>query len=79
MDCPVCKGAMITLELDDVEIDHCVGCGGIWLDAGELEMLIDDVQKARNLFESFRVRDTHSEKSRRCPICHKKCKRSSQG
>jgi hypothetical protein len=31
MDCPVCKNAMITLELQDVEVDHCTMCGGIWL------------------------------------------------
>ena len=37
MDCPVCKSAMITMELTEVEIDHCLDCGGIWLDAGELE------------------------------------------
>ncbi len=36
MDCPACKKAMITLELADVEIDHCISCGGIWLDNGEL-------------------------------------------
>jgi len=34
MDCPVCKNAMITLELSEVEIDYCADCGGIWLDAG---------------------------------------------
>ncbi|MFC1884751.1 zf-TFIIB domain-containing protein [Thermodesulfobacteriota bacterium] len=79
MDCPVCRDAMITLELDDVEIDHCVGCGGIWLDGGELEMLIGDVQKTMTLFESFRVSDTHPEKPRRCPICDKKMQKVMAG
>ena len=37
---------MITLELEDVEIDHCLDCGGIWLDAGELELLLDEPEKA---------------------------------
>ena len=53
MDCPVCKeSAMITLELDDVEIDYCTQCEGIWLDAGELSQIRkqfkneDDRQKA---------------------------------
>ena len=27
----------MTFELDGVETDHCVACGGTWLDAGELE------------------------------------------
>jgi Zn-finger nucleic acid-binding protein len=63
---------MITLELADVEIDHCVDCGGIWLDAGELELLMDDPTKARRLLESFREDVSTSEKPRKCPICDKK-------
>jgi hypothetical protein len=63
---------MITLELADVEIDHCVACGGIWLDAGELELLMDDPAKAKRLLESFREDRTSSEQARKCPICDKK-------
>ena len=72
MDCPVCKNAMITLELADVEIDFCVNCGGIWLDAGELQQLLDDPQQARKLLDSFQQDHTCTEKARKCPICLKK-------
>ena len=72
MDCPVCNEAMITMELNEVEIDHCLGCGGIWLDAGELEMLMDDEQKAKNLIQSFNKSAQSEEKPRKCPICLKK-------
>ncbi len=72
MDCPACGQAMITLELADVEIDHCVGCGGIWLDAGELELLMNDRHKAGELLDSFREDPSSSEKPRKCPICGKK-------
>jgi Zn-finger nucleic acid-binding protein len=72
MDCPVCKNAMITLELEDVEIDHCLDCGGIWLDAGELELLLDEPEKARALLGSFRVDSKSQEAQRKCPICDKK-------
>ena len=71
MDCPVCKTAMITLELSDVEIDHCLDCGGIWLDLGELEMLLDDPEKANQLLESFTEETHNSEIVRKCPICLK--------
>ncbi len=72
MDCPACKNAMITLELEDVEIDYCTDCGGIWLDAGELELLVGKAQEAKQLLDSFKV-DTHAgEKPRKCPICLKK-------
>jgi Zn-finger nucleic acid-binding protein len=72
MDCPSCGNAMITLELADVEIDHCVACGGIWLDAGELELLMDDSRKAAELLASFQEDASAAEKPRKCPICDKK-------
>jgi len=72
VDCPVCKNAMITMELAEVEIDHCTECGGIWLDAGELELLLGEPEKAKGLLASFHVDTGTTEKRRRCPICEKK-------
>ena len=72
MDCPACKNAMVVLELQQVEVDHCFGCGGIWLDAGELELLIDDAVSSVALLESFEIDTGHTETRRRCPICYKK-------
>jgi len=72
MDCPVCKNAMITLELADVEIDFCTDCGGIWLDAGELEILLGNPQQAKKLLDSFKIDTNCPEKPRKCPICLKK-------
>jgi Zn-finger nucleic acid-binding protein len=63
---------MITLELADVEIDYCTDCGGIWLDAGELEMLLDKPQQAKQTLDSFRIDTRCPEKPRKCPICRKK-------
>jgi len=63
---------MVVLELAEVEIDHCMECGGIWLDAGELEMLFDDAEKARRCIQLFRVDSRSTEKPRPCPICDKK-------
>ena len=75
MDCPVCKNAMITMELAEVEIDHCVECGGIWLDAGELELLLGQPERAKELLASFQVDTSATEKRRRCPICEKKMRK----
>jgi Zn-finger nucleic acid-binding protein len=83
MDCPVCRNAMITLELADVEIDHCTNCGGIWLDAGELEQLlgesvlnrVEGQEKAKQLLDSFKVDHNSTEKPRKCPICDKKMRK----
>jgi len=63
---------MITLELEDVEIDYCTDCGGIWLDAGELELLLGEPRKAAGLLDSFKTDTACTEGIRKCPICDKK-------
>ncbi len=72
MNCPVCKeNAMITLELNEVEIDYCTACAGIWLDAGELEILLGGPDKEKALLDSLKTDSGVSENIRRCPICDK--------
>ena len=63
---------MITLELEGIEIDYCTNCGGIWLDASELELLLNDPGKAKILLDSFRIDSTSTERLKKCPICNKK-------
>lgn len=72
MDCPVCKKPMLVLELHQIEIDHCQGCGGIWLDEGELELLLGNASEKEKLLESFSADFKNPEKKRRCPACSKK-------
>lgn len=70
MDCPVCKSPMIVFELEQVETDYCASCGGIWLDSGELEILLEDAQAAYQVLRSFRPIKS-DEAHRKCPICLK--------
>ncbi|PJA29774.1 MAG: hypothetical protein CO189_01415 [candidate division Zixibacteria bacterium CG_4_9_14_3_um_filter_46_8] len=72
MKCPACKKPMIVLELNQVEIDHCAFCGGIWLDSGELELLLGNLEKASSMLNSFAVDSTIAEKKVKCPICRSK-------
>ena len=53
MICPVCKNPMVVLELDQIEIDHCLNCGGIWLDAGELELLLETEEERSRFIKSI--------------------------
>lgn len=76
MDCPVCANAMIALELQDVEVDYCTDCGGIWLDAGELELLLGNAEQAEQLLSSFKIDTNCTEKPRKCPICLRKMKKT---
>ena len=72
MNCPVCKDPMIVLELEQVEIDYCTNCKGIWLDSGELELLLENEQERKSLFESFKEDLSSKERSYSCPICGKR-------
>ena len=39
MHCAKCGQQMATVSLTGVEVEVCSGCGGVYLDAGELEKL----------------------------------------
>ena len=72
MICPVCKNPLVVLELDQIEIDHCLNCGGIWLDAGELELLLETEEERARLL-SILIEDNSVKENRvHCPICNKK-------
>jgi Zn-finger nucleic acid-binding protein len=38
--CPLGHGALVEMAYDDVFIDRCAQCQGVWLDGGELEHLM---------------------------------------
>lgn len=40
MFCPSCKQPLIVLELDNIEVDYCTACEGVWFDAGEYAMIL---------------------------------------
>ena len=39
MHCPKCGQPLYEIEYKGVKIDRCPGCQGVWLDAGELELV----------------------------------------
>lgn len=71
MNCPACKHSMVILELNQVEIDYCSDCKGIWLDNGELELIFSNANQ-KEISKSFIVKKDIDEAKRRCPICKKK-------
>jgi len=42
--CPLGHGALAEVRHDEVVIDRCNTCGGVWLDAGEIELLTEREQ-----------------------------------
>ncbi len=72
MDCVACKEPMIVLELEQVEIDYCLDCGGVWLDAGELELLLEKPGEVKEFLEKPGASGQITPSDRKCPICDKK-------
>ena len=80
MICPACRHPMVIVEHDDIELDYCTNCKGVWFDSGELELLLeaaglenyqDFLEKIINSGDA-----TTREKKRRCPICSRKMKKT---
>lgn len=72
MLCPDCKEDMLIIEYKNIELDYCNECSGIWLDEGELELLLkpdSDSSVMRVLMEDSRG---YRKGNRRCPVCGKR-------
>ena len=41
MQCPKCREAMEIVRFDEIDIDRCTGCRGLWFDGRELKKLKD--------------------------------------
>ena len=70
MRCPKCRSDMAQIDVQGTEIDRCRDCGGLWFDAGEMELLSNK--------EAAAIIDTGSAKQGReynkidqyrCPRC----------
>jgi Zn-finger nucleic acid-binding protein len=83
MICPVCNYDMLVVEYNNIELDYCNNCKGVWFDSGELELLL----KSRGLEETKTFLDSilnsqeavSSEKKRNCPVCGHKMKKTAIG
>jgi hypothetical protein len=54
MRCPKCGMELIEIDYHGVHTDKCSECGGIWLDAGEFEMIAKTDKSILNgLFSMF--------------------------
>lgn len=83
MICPTCKSDMIVVEHDNVELDYCSDCNGVWFDAGEMDLLLQsiDVDSGGYLIKDMlNAPEAESpEKKRKCPICGSKMKKTTTG
>jgi Zn-finger nucleic acid-binding protein len=71
--CPQCGEPLVTFELEGIETDHCVACGGTWLDAGELEEIAErSGGGAEKLREALKAAGESKHGARKCVRCSAK-------
>ncbi len=64
MKCPKCDVVLVLADRQDIEIDYCPQCRGVWLDRGELDKIIERSALSENRkkhdddFRSFPPRDS---------------------
>jgi Zn-finger nucleic acid-binding protein len=52
MKCPVCSDVrMREVEKENILIDVCPDCKGVWLDRGELDKLMSGMREVRNEYD----------------------------
>ncbi len=39
--CPKCDGELVETDFENIKIDVCKSCSGVWFDAGELAQMVD--------------------------------------
>ena len=83
MICPACKNDMIVVEYENIELDYCNDCHGVWFDSTELELLLNSMSlDSRNLLLNDMLNSPEAmaqEKKRKCPICRRKMKKTTVG
>jgi Zn-finger nucleic acid-binding protein len=65
----MCRDVMMVIEYELVEVDYCASCQGVWLDAGELELLLGDEAVLEKLLTTGQPEAGADEKKRPCPAC----------
>jgi Zn-finger nucleic acid-binding protein len=81
--CPVCKYDMIVVEYQNIELDYCNSCKGVWFDSGELDLLLKSygLEEPKTFFDSiFSSQEAvSSERKRKCPMCGREMKKTAIG
>ena len=78
--CPNCATALVAFELEGIEIDSCVQCGGTWLDSGELAMIAERAGVAAGgLTQALEAGGSPGVGKGRCPRCGARLRRVAIG
>jgi Zn-finger nucleic acid-binding protein len=68
MKCVKCGAELRRVRIEEVTVDQCLDCSGIWFDLGELEDVLakDEIECLRNRIDN---NAGHDEMTAPCPVC----------
>lgn len=70
MNCPRCRSALSEVKLDEIVLDRCAQCGGIWFDFAEFERILNRESRAiRELLPRGGAHQQPEEDNLPCPRC----------
>jgi len=73
LTCVKCTSVLDKSKVGDIEVDLCPDCGGLWLDAGEIERLNSaastEVAALRTALASSSAQAAPSDTTAHCPAC----------
>jgi Zn-finger nucleic acid-binding protein len=72
--CLKCTSVLDKTRIDEIEVDHCPACGGLWLDHGEIERLsrkmASDIDRLRRVLSAHKGPPAvPSDSVSTCPSC----------
>ena len=72
INCPKCSGEMAHVSYDEIKVDRCISCGGLWFQPDELRTLRDDIWMADYILDTGDKgtgRQANAIKNINCPHC----------
>ncbi len=72
MECPKCGGELYPVAQDNIEIDRCRKCGGMWFDMLEVDRLrkVKGSAKALDVGDEASGEELNQQGKIDCPRCH---------
>ncbi len=67
MNCPKCRKELRKKQIDNIEVDNCPSCGGIWCDLGEYDAILNG--KDTSHIEAGKASAEEDAKKMTCPRC----------
>src|SRR5665213_1400786 len=68
--CPKCKSAMVKVQFQNIEVDRCTSCKGIWLDMLEREHLDELAGSDAIDIGPAKPQEASAPRHLACPVCH---------